>query len=86
MTRDEAADRLRTARTAYGFVNEVADLATHPALIRTEVATPNGPASIVAPPAIVDGQVRRLGPVPDIGEHSARIRAEFAPAPASKDV
>ena len=79
MTRDEAADRLRTARTAYGFVNEVADLATHPALIRTEVGTPNGPASIVAPPGLIDGQVRRLGPVPDIGEHSSRIRAEFAP-------
>ena len=79
MTREEAADRLRTARTAYGFVNEVADLATHPALIRTEVGTPNGPASIVAPPGLIDGRVRRLGPVPGIGEHSERIRAEFAP-------
>jgi itaconate CoA-transferase len=78
MTRDEAAERLRSARTAFGFVNEVADLVAHPALRRAEVMTPNGAASIVAPPAIVDGAPRRLGPVPGIGEQDAAIRAEFA--------
>jgi crotonobetainyl-CoA:carnitine CoA-transferase CaiB-like acyl-CoA transferase len=78
MTRDEAAERLRSARTAFGFVNEVADLVSHPALRRAEVMTPNGAASIVAPPAIVDGAPRRLGPVPGIGEQDAAIRAEFA--------
>jgi itaconate CoA-transferase len=78
MTRDEAAERLRAARTAFGFVNEVADLVAHPALRRAEVMTPNGAASIVAPPAIIDGAPRRLGPVPGIGEQDAAIRAEFA--------
>jgi itaconate CoA-transferase len=78
MTRDEAAERLRGARTAFGFVNEVADLVSHPALRRAEVMTPNGAASVVAPPAIVDGAPRRLGPVPGIGEQDAAIRAEFA--------
>ena len=34
MTRHQAAERLDRARTAYGFVNEVADLAAHPALRR----------------------------------------------------
>ena len=82
MTRDEAARRLRAAGTAYGFVNEVTDLGSHPALVRTEVMTPNGPASIVAPPALVDGEVRRLGAVPDIGEHTMRIKAEFTPVAA----
>ncbi|NNM72039.1 CaiB/BaiF CoA transferase family protein [Enterovirga aerilata] len=78
MMREEAAQRLNTARTAFGFVNEVADLVRHPALRRAEVATPAGPASIVAPPALIDGAARPLGPVPEIGEHGAAIRAEFA--------
>jgi crotonobetainyl-CoA:carnitine CoA-transferase CaiB-like acyl-CoA transferase len=77
MTRAQAGERLLAARTAFGFVNELADLVTHPALRRAQVMTPNGPASIVAPPAIVDGTPRELGPVPGIGEHDAAIRVEF---------
>ncbi len=77
LSRDEAAARLKAAGTAYGFVNTLADLATHPALVRSEVETSAGPARIVAPPVLIDGEVRALGRVPDIGEHSARIRREF---------
>jgi len=77
MSREGAASRLSGARTAFGFVNEIADLVHHPALRRTEVATSSGPASIVAPPALIDGAARRLGSVPAIGEHSAALRAEF---------
>lgn len=77
LTRDAAAARLKAAGTAFGFVNAVADLAAHPALVRTTVATPEGPASIVAPPARIDGAIRPLGAVPALGEHGARIRAEF---------
>ena len=77
MSRDAAAERLRRARTAYGFVNEVADLVGHPALRRVEVATPGGAVWIAAPPAIVDGAAPRLGAVPAVGEHGAAIRAEF---------
>ncbi|MBV9748187.1 MAG: CoA transferase [Acetobacteraceae bacterium] len=77
MDRDDAAERLRRARTAYGFVNEVADLAAHPALRRTEITTPGGPVRIAAPPAIVNGAAPRLGAVPAIGEHTATIREEF---------
>lgn len=78
LTREEAAARLDAAGTAYGFVNGVAELAGHPALRRVEVATPGGIASIVAPPALHDGRVPELGPVPAIGEHDALIRTEFA--------
>ena len=78
LSREEAAAQLNAAGTAYGFVNTLADLATHPALVRTDVDTPAGPARIVAPPVLIDGRVRSLGPVPAIGEHSARIREEFA--------
>ena len=78
LTREAAAARLDEAGTAYGFVNEVADLASHPALRRVTVQTPGGPADIIAPPAIVDGKPPVLGPVPAIGEQDAAIRAEFA--------
>ena len=77
LTRDAAAARLKAAGTAYGFVNTLADLAAHPALVRAEVETPAGTARIVAPPVLIDGAVRSLGPVPAVGEHSARIREEF---------
>jgi itaconate CoA-transferase len=78
MTRDEVAAKLREAGTAYGFVNGVADLAHHPALRRTSVETPNGVASIIAPPAVRDGEAPALGRVPAIGEHSEKIRREFS--------
>ena len=80
--RDEAAGRLRAAGTAYGFVNSVQDLAHHPALRRATVGTERGPASIIAPPAIRDGQQPALGPVPSIGQHSDAIRREFSPRAA----
>ncbi len=78
LTRAEVAARLDRTRTAYGFVNEVADLAHHPALRRVAVATPGGMASVVAPPALRDGVAPVLGAVPGIGEHDGAIRAEFA--------
>jgi len=78
LSRDAAATRLRAANVAYGFVNDVPALAQHPALRRTKVQTPGGPAQIVAPPVIQDGQAPMLGPVPAIGEHSAMIRDEFS--------
>lgn len=78
LTRDAAAARLRAANTAYGFVNDVAAFARHPALRRAEVQTPNGPIALAAPPVLTSDGARALGPVPAVGEHSAAIRAEFA--------
>ena len=80
LSRAEASRLLDMARTAYGFVNEVADLAGHAALRRIPVATPGGQAALAAPAAIRDGATPTLGPVPAIGAHSAAIRAEFAAA------
>jgi itaconate CoA-transferase len=79
LTRDAAAAKLRAANTAYGFVNDVAALAHHPALRRTPVQTPNGEVALAAPPVLFSDGARPLGPVPAIGEHSIAIRAEFAP-------
>jgi crotonobetainyl-CoA:carnitine CoA-transferase CaiB-like acyl-CoA transferase len=78
LTRAALAARLRHAKIAYGFVNDLADLASHPALRRVTVETSAGPASIVAPPVIRDGAAPSLGRVPGIGEHDAIIRRDFA--------
>lgn len=77
LTRAQAVDKLRAAATAYGFVNDVAAFAQHPALRRIAVATPHGTALLAAPPALGSEGVRALGPVPAIGEHSKAIREEF---------
>jgi itaconate CoA-transferase len=51
----------------------------HPQLRRIEVGTPSGTVSYPAPPARDDGAPRRYGAVPALGEHTAKIRAEFLP-------
>ena len=77
LSREDAARLLRQASIAYGFVNDVPGLARHPALRRIPVETPNGTASVIAPPVVWDGPPRHYGPVPRIGEHTEAIRAEF---------
>ena len=78
LDREQAAAKLRAANTAFGFVNDVAAFARHPALRRATVATPNGPVQIAAPPVRSSDGAPELGPVPAIGEHSAAIGREFA--------
>jgi itaconate CoA-transferase len=78
---DEAAltQKLEAAEIAFARVNATADLAVHPQLRRIEIATPSGVVSYPAPPARDDGAPRRYGAVPALGEHTAKIRAEFLP-------
>ena len=78
LTRQAAAAKLKAANIAFGFVNEVADLAVHPALRRITVESSAGPVSLAAPPVLLSDGERALGPVPDVGAQSAAIRAEFA--------
>jgi len=81
--RDEAMDRLRAAGIACGAVNGVDDLARHPQLRMTDVATPSSTARMPAPPAQFAGEAEQpLRPAPALGEHSQALRAEFA-APSS---
>ena len=51
----------------------------HPQLRRIDVATPSGAVSYPAPPARSDAAPRRYGAAPALGEHSAKICAEFMP-------
>lgn len=77
MTADGLAARLREAGVAYGSVNTVAELSTHPQLRRISVQTPHGPASMVAPAYQFRDEARNYRPVPALGEHTDRVRAEF---------
>ena len=71
---DVLEQKLAAADIAFARVNGPADLARHPHLRRITVGTPSGPVSYPAPPRDAS---RRYGPVPALGEHTAKVRAEF---------
>jgi itaconate CoA-transferase len=77
---DELARRLDENDIAYARVNDVAAFASHPHLRRISVGTPSGPVSVPAPAARHDAAPRHYGPVPALGEHTEKVRAEFAAA------
>jgi formyl-CoA transferase len=64
---------------AFGRINDLNLLATHPHLRRAEVGSPTGPVSMPAPSAIHDRESRSYGAVPALGQHSDAIRKEFSP-------
>ncbi len=76
LTKAEVEARLRAARIAYGNVNDVAALSTHPHLRRVDVRLPGGVVALPAPPVHTDWE--RISAVPAIGEHGTAIRSEFA--------
>jgi formyl-CoA transferase len=69
--------RLEAAEIAFGRVNGPEDLVRHPHLRRISVGSENGPIDIPAPPAQRTGETRTYRPIPSLGEHSEKIRAEF---------
>ncbi len=81
----EAAKLLTAGSTAFGFVNDLAGFARHPALRRVQVRTPNGQVTMAAPPVLHGDGADVLGPVPSVGEHSASIRSEFGASASSHD-
>jgi itaconate CoA-transferase len=74
---DALVEKLAAADIAFGRVNSTTELAAHPHLRRITIGSPTGPLSYPAPAALWAGEPRKYGPVPAIGEHSAKIRAEF---------
>ncbi len=68
--------KLEAADIAFARVNDVAGLIAHPHLRRISIETPHGPVSYPAPAPIRD-QARSYGPIPALGEHTAKVRAEF---------
>ena len=73
-----AVERLSRAGIAYGRLNDIAGLSSHPQLRRVKVETPAGDANVAAVAAIRSDQAETLRKVPSIGEHSEAIRAEFS--------
>jgi crotonobetainyl-CoA:carnitine CoA-transferase CaiB-like acyl-CoA transferase len=76
--RDRVIERLAAARIAYGRLSNLDDLETHPQNRFVEVRTSAGEVRLLAPPPIIVGEEERLGPVPEVGEHDAAVRGEFA--------
>jgi formyl-CoA transferase len=74
---DVLEQKLAAADIAYARVNSPADLGRHPHLRRITVGTPSGPVSYPAPAERGAVTARRYGPVPALGEHTERVRAEF---------
>jgi len=68
--------KLAAADIAFARVNGPADLACHPHLRRIVVGTPSGPVSYPAP-AERAAASRSYGPVPALGQHTGKVRAEF---------
>jgi crotonobetainyl-CoA:carnitine CoA-transferase CaiB-like acyl-CoA transferase len=75
---DAAVERLSHAGIAYGRVNDMAGLSTHPQLRRVKIETPGGEAQVVAVAAMRSDQTETLRKVPSVGEHSEAIRDEFS--------
>ncbi|MEP3246621.1 MAG: CaiB/BaiF CoA-transferase family protein [Sneathiella sp.] len=77
MTRPEAAALLKNARIAFGSLNSVEDLTSHPQLERSEVQSPGGPINLIASPIQYAGQKDKFGAIPALGEHNDSLRHEF---------
>jgi itaconate CoA-transferase len=75
---DLLEQKLAAADIAFARVNTAADLSRHPHLRRINVGTPSGPVSYPAPAERRASSSRHYGPVPALGQHTERVRKEFA--------
>ena len=77
-TRAEMMDRLHQSAIAFGALNSLADLSTHPQLRRWPMPINGEIAQITAPAINSAHDAGAHRPIPKIGEHSEQIRAEFS--------
>ena len=75
--RDAMAKKLNDAGIAYGRLNSVDDLINHPQTQYITTMTSQGEVRMIAPGAMFDGKPMVAERIPDLGEHSEAIRAEF---------
>ncbi len=79
LTRAEALARLQAAGLPFGNVSTVADMPDHPARRQVTVPMPAGAPAADFPCTAPPLHPRMVpGPLPGLGEHTERIRAEFA--------
>ncbi|MBN9089994.1 MAG: CoA transferase [Reyranella sp.] len=74
----ELAARLDSAQIAWARVSNIAALSKHPQLRRMSFKSSKGEISVPALAASWDDQGERLGDVPELGQHTAEVRREFA--------
>ena len=77
MRRAKLAEKLDTARIAYGIVSSIDDLMAHPQSRFVSVKTTGGDVAVIAPPATIDGDPGSFGPVPELGADDQALREEF---------
>src|SRR5262249_29243069 len=77
-TSEEMCRRLNQSNVAFGLINELAAVLEHPVLRMIEVFTAAGAISVPAPAAQHSAARPRIGPVPELDQHGAALRAEFA--------
>lgn len=70
--------RLEAANIAFGRLNMVADLLSHPQLRTMLQATPSGDVEVIAPAIRIAGPSTPPRPTPALGQHTTAIRREFA--------
>ena len=75
--RGDLIEKLRSAGIAFGSVNSVEDVSTHPALRRWPMQVNDEIAQMVAPAVMTEFDDGNFRPVPSLGEHSAALRQEF---------
>jgi len=78
LDQDQVITNLQQAGIAYGRLNDIAGLSTHPQLRRLTIDTPSGAADVVAVAATRSDAEEVLRKVPQTGEHSKKIREEFS--------
>ena len=72
--------KLEAADIAFARVNDCELLSRHPHLRRVTFDSPSGPVGLPAAAPLFAGDQRRYGPVPALGEHTQKVRAEFLSA------
>jgi crotonobetainyl-CoA:carnitine CoA-transferase CaiB-like acyl-CoA transferase len=74
----EALQRLAASNTAYGQVRSVAQMAEHPALRTWPMTVDGEELRMIAPAVRAPWDSQHFDAAPRLGEHTERIRAEFA--------
>ncbi|MEM6619417.1 MAG: CaiB/BaiF CoA-transferase family protein [Pseudomonadota bacterium] len=77
LTQDAAVALLQRADIPYGRLTGVKDVGAHPQQRLIQVATSTGEVELFAPGHVIAEETRAYGPVPNLDEHGAAIRAEF---------
>jgi crotonobetainyl-CoA:carnitine CoA-transferase CaiB-like acyl-CoA transferase len=83
-TTEQVVSVLERASIAHARLRTLAEFAAHPQLAARDrwrtVASSVGPLSMLRPPISFAGHEPGMGPIPELGEHTAAVRAEFGAA------